>query len=859
MNNGGDQLAKLVKSWALEAQYYAVGETRPFKPTPGDVMLGHLWPTLRFEVSREGLATLASMGRALPNPSDEVIKKTLNEHRKVLMSRPVPTNPVLLKALSTFVHTNVRGMVQEQLKRDENFNPSRPSFLPIFSTSSCIEKTRKEGGCAAALAEIEAKMRADPSGDFGSSSPAEVKADVLEFAWKAEPQFLPPKGVVMAVPAPGGKARVLAKHRSEHTTMAQYINGTLIALLKNWAPAAGALHGRSITKTLRFASRKQPLDPEALVFSGDWSTSTDYIPFDVARCIADAICAELGWDWTLTNAMRRLTGCYQLRYPDGKLIVTGRGQLMGVGTSWPILSLLNGFCAEHGASQIAKRSYRICGDDILSVWTTPEIDRYRQMMEACGVKLNDRKTLIARNFGVFTEEYVELIRSGGVLPISKKDWADIADFEGEEPLPAQGEQLKKGTPLGFRILKRALLSTVVMARAADVNGRLRDTDLPRFATVGDASGCIRGMHLKPWLESRAILALSSLNQKAINTLHQAGIPPFWPKTLGGGGVHTRKPKAPDSINCRCQWLVSGSGDRFTERSAHEMRRMLSLWRPTTTNPGLNSLIRATDELVDALPRANSNGRAPLREEVRKKVLASTLAEAALDTSLRTPGYRVLKATNIGRAARRILNSWPRRANAMNTKHLVARVEEILCASDRVKGKESALLQDYLRPERVSLFATSLFDAKLAGPDRLYPERPKPLSIKEKVVLASSCVREPSPPAPEPNPAPSLEKVPAHTPLLPCVAERGAVKRPDSPTAKQTRGAVKRPVASASHPRKGVSTNPSEERRAPRTIRHDELNRLSSQIGVPLEEVVRRIGIDYDDLLRRVWGGSQPRR
>lgn len=76
---------------------------------------------------------------------------------------------------------------------------------------------------------------------------------------------------------------------------------------------------------------------------------------------------------------------------------------MGLGPSWVVLSVIN-MCAAYYASH-ENRSYSVCGDDLVSLWTREERERYVWMIEALGLKINHDKSFVGPR-GVFCEQLV---------------------------------------------------------------------------------------------------------------------------------------------------------------------------------------------------------------------------------------------------------------------------------------------------------------------------------------------------------------------------------------------------------------------------------------------------------------------
>jgi len=77
-----------------------------------------------------------------------------------------------------------------------------------------------------------------------------------------------------------------------------------------------------------------------------------------------------------------------------------RGTLMGIPLSWPILSAIHYVICRY----VDKRElFLLKGDDLIAFWTTGQYRLYCQLIGAVGFRLNERKTFISPNRGIFCE------------------------------------------------------------------------------------------------------------------------------------------------------------------------------------------------------------------------------------------------------------------------------------------------------------------------------------------------------------------------------------------------------------------------------------------------------------------------
>lgn len=99
---------------------------------------------------------------------------------------------------------------------------------------------------------------------------------------------------------------------------------------------------------------------------------------------------------------------------------------MGLGPSWIILSLLNTAAGLYASNDTG--SFRVCGDDLIALWTRSEVDRYESFLTSLGMKINVGKSFYGEQ-GVFCENLV--IRTGPRTAESR-DCGHIAEAAGSK-------------------------------------------------------------------------------------------------------------------------------------------------------------------------------------------------------------------------------------------------------------------------------------------------------------------------------------------------------------------------------------------------------------------------------------------
>ena len=89
--------------------------------------------------------------------------------------------------------------------------------------------------------------------------------------------------------------------------------------------------------------------------SADLTCASDRIPHSVSQTIWDAICDVCAYpDWARAVS-HWLTGPMKLLYPDGEILETTSGILMGTPTTWVTLSFLHLYWADYSVKAASRR------------------------------------------------------------------------------------------------------------------------------------------------------------------------------------------------------------------------------------------------------------------------------------------------------------------------------------------------------------------------------------------------------------------------------------------------------------------------------------------------------------------------
>jgi hypothetical protein len=216
-----------------------------------------------------------------------------------------------------------------------------------------------------------------------------------------------------AIPELGDKIRLATIHSVKEVWPARRLTQLTLGTLKRnvWTHNAvtGGYDGdRDI--------HRMSADESARVYSADLSAATDHIPHHVAQAFANLL------------IKRRFSGSQQAKWlgvvprmfgphdvltsrPKGSLAEaqigaerTTRGIHMGLGPTWVILCLINIACALYATEH--RKSFAVCGDDLIALWTPEEVARYEEAMEGLGLVINRSKAFFEQR-GVFCELLVE--------------------------------------------------------------------------------------------------------------------------------------------------------------------------------------------------------------------------------------------------------------------------------------------------------------------------------------------------------------------------------------------------------------------------------------------------------------------
>jgi hypothetical protein len=508
------------------------------------------------------LVQFARLNRALPYPDDSFIPRALESHRTTLTEGeqeqkvPVWLAPTIKKIVS-------RAM--KKMTKEEIQDLRRCNFTPRLSTSATIGVSSRKGGLYG-WARLEGMLDDDP---YKSSQNIMRKSrgyltylSNLKKMGKHEDIY--PMMEPVAIKEKGCKVRIATKSPPELNLVAQHPQRCLLALLKHLVPSKGTLHGN-----LNFSEHhwvKEHHLEEGVALSADLSKASDRIPFSIGYTVLktamdtfyDMEDEEETTNYNNIDAATILTG--PMRFPDGTK--TKRGLLMGLPTTWPILSLLNMACFEFGAQKLDRHRYSICGDDLIALCEERSSQNYQANLQECSLRINAKKHLViplvrGRTVGaVFTEE-VFLFKTGEVkTPAGKKP--EMWDFIAHKILTSTTQTHHIQTPHPGAILQckpRGILETG-----------------SKYTTI---KMCFDQLASTPGKRGRVAIELAKdLHKDIIRKLEASGIPPYWPRELGGAGL-PGKQSAPPSLRKRIAALLTLQ----PLESSRIIRKFKRIWEP----------------------------------------------------------------------------------------------------------------------------------------------------------------------------------------------------------------------------------------------------------------------------------------
>jgi len=289
--------------------------------------------------------------------------------------------------------------------------------------------------------------------------------------------------------------------------------------------------------------------------SVDMTRATDLMPLDLVSALVEGIIQEWGLPPALGKAFRYCSGPMSL-WVDGVVSVrTCRAILMGLGTTWPLLSLYNLWLYEDAwtssglrnhVSRAARGVVRIVGDDLLGYIPRSVSDRYTSGLIRTGGKPSFGKDLCSESAGVLVEQMVII-----VAPVTppRKPFQVLPTCSIRPLLP--GLQSSGGQPVPLWAMGKQLSECIKQS--------MHSTDLT-------------------WL-------VAKMYWREIQRLKKTGIPPFLPRLVGGAEF----PGSPRDVRrdwrmLKPRWLRALRCAMATPGGEGLLSKLSSPWSTAPSNP-----------------------------------------------------------------------------------------------------------------------------------------------------------------------------------------------------------------------------------------------------------------------------------
>nr|QIJ70075.1 RNA-dependent RNA polymerase [Ludgate narna-like virus] len=346
-------------------------------------------------------AQLSFVGRALPPAPASSVRAALAQH-KLDLTTPFRTEAQVLVSARVFA----RRWAMTHLARARN----ELEDLEWPSSSSCLERGASKGGLLGHCLSRLWDFPPPPLPDTPFAAIDGIKCSLLGMA--LDSVKLPPEHRVTCLAERGVKTRVVTVGPSWSQLMGHSVRARLFRGLRKCRGTYAPLQGAT---DLEISKIFEGGYTEALV-STDLTRASDLLPLDLLSAIIDGLESSGKMSETEVWILRALSGPQLLRYPDGSSCLSGRGALMGLPTTWCLLSLVHLFWMDEvmRTSRPGARSrhrYSICGDDALLATTHIGASAYSRLVQACGGVPSEGKHFVSVGGdvrrGVFLERLYE--------------------------------------------------------------------------------------------------------------------------------------------------------------------------------------------------------------------------------------------------------------------------------------------------------------------------------------------------------------------------------------------------------------------------------------------------------------------
>ncbi|APG77101.1 RNA-dependent RNA polymerase [Wuhan insect virus 18] len=617
------------------------------------------------------LDQLSYIGRALPQGDAWVQRKALDDHRECLSSAPRPLANHVLAAARDFARSWASRHVR----------PSGRISHPKVLESATIQEPRRSGGVAAHLCkqgfdlppfegltdELRDQIRA-----MGESAPSDCDLEAIGRStafrdWALGqlccPDASPPRSRVEAIPERGFKARVVTVPDLPESILGSALRCYLLPALRRTPECADVLSGKEELAAMRIASSRRPIEGDWIV-SSDLTAASDTLSFELLQALVDGL-EESGTlpPWAI-RALKVLVGPQELVYPDGSVLVTRRGTLMGLGHTWSILSLSHLFWLDWAhrsvdprVADVVRRTAAVCGDDLVVRAPLKWVQSYHQIAEASGARFSTGKHFVAKRRYVFLERIWSLKSSLQRVRLPRERTRRAGRWVREFP-PLGARPVKVRPTVVRSIPSRSVPSTAIPLAgltAGEVDchfGPVRNLVLPNWVRLGMA---VETLLHSPEAARKVRKVVRALYPGLPRWMRRHGVQPYLPRFLGGGGLLppgrnvTRIGRLPRPVAKAVTTWVYG-------RSPRENLSLAKIYLPTTrriTNYAVGEQHTAVrfQQVSAVLCRA---GKKPFDGHGRRLGTLSEAPEAAALAIARELSMVLLPEPSEERAYRRLL-------------------------------------------------------------------------------------------------------------------------------------------------------------------------------------------------------------
>jgi hypothetical protein len=367
-------------------------------------------------------AQTSFVARALPVGTAETAAANMAAHREALTSE-WKTSGDLLRRVRVWSSRWSRRFLGD---------PGRASSPGIPTLSSCAESTKRQGGLRGYVERLGVHEKAAALASTITDLPPQDAATLLQDASLLHHGFdllegdnVPPHRVI-PVKERGLKVRVVTSPSAGYSLLGHVVRKRLLGGLRRDPAAQSTLIGIKDEDVFAYFSGAS----SDCVTSTDLKSATDLLPLDLVSALIDGLQDGGKFPPWEIEALRRLSGPQDLIYPGEDLPVrTRRGILMGLPTSWALLSLIHLFwwneatvraAAERRVklrSAFAANRFVICGDDGLACTWRDVSSGYLSIVRACGGESSSGKHFTAtgalRPRAVFLERLYEFATEDG--------------------------------------------------------------------------------------------------------------------------------------------------------------------------------------------------------------------------------------------------------------------------------------------------------------------------------------------------------------------------------------------------------------------------------------------------------------